>query len=129
MEGVKNRKLDEYFQLEEGLEKQTTSDILAILQKSDTSGDPQDLLRLFLQWYIQSPADLTRQEMDAFTKALEAHGVDTAAVNYVKSVRQLTRMAMISTSTAAPSQPQSNQLWSSLSSHITSQFKVSKLAR
>jgi hypothetical protein len=125
MEGIKNRKMDFYFQLEEELSKQTKAQILDVIKDTDKGNEPLDKLRLFLQWYLTTETELSRGDFDSFTQALEAAGADTAPVKYVKSVRQLTRMTMI---TSAPTQPAqaTSQLFggfSSLSSRVTDRFK------
>lgn len=50
MEGIKDRKLDQYFQLEEELSKQNKTQILELLKNPDMGKEPLDKLRLFLQW-------------------------------------------------------------------------------
>lgn len=129
MEGIKNRKLDFYFQLEEELSKQTKAQILEVIKDSDKGNDPLDKLRLFLQWYTTTDLEISRSDLDSFTQALEAAGADTSAVNYVKTVRQLTKMTML---TSAPTQPAAptSQLFSgftSLSSKVTDRFKEAGL--
>ncbi|KAH8725045.1 SEC1 family transport protein-like protein SLY1 [Phaeosphaeriaceae sp. PMI808] len=125
MEGIKNRKLDFYFQLEEELSKQTKAQILDLIKDSDKGSEPLDKLRLFLQWYLTTEQDFSRDDLDNFTKALEAAGADTTAVNYVRTVRQLTRMTMISSAPTQPAQGTSQLFggFSSLSSRVTDRFK------
>ncbi|OAL53793.1 SEC1 family transport protein-like protein SLY1 [Pyrenochaeta sp. DS3sAY3a] len=125
MEGIKNRKLDFYFQLEEELSKQTKAQILELIKDSDKGTEPLDKLRVFLQWYLTSEQDLSRVELDSFTQALDAAGADTTAVKYLKNLRQLTRMTMISSAPAQPAQSTSQLFggFSSLSSRVTDRFK------
>ncbi|KAF2243817.1 Sec1-like protein [Trematosphaeria pertusa] len=125
MEGIKDRKLDQYFQLEEELSKQSKAQILDVIKDSDKGKEPLDKLRLFLQWYLTTEIDVSRADLENFTQVLEAAGADTTSIKYIKTVRQLTRMTMIS---AAPTQPSQNtsQLFggfSSLSSRVTDRFK------
>jgi len=129
MEGIKNRKIDFYFQLEEELTKQTKAQILELLKDADKGNEPLDKLRLFLQWYLTTEQELSRGDLDSFTQALDAAGADTSAIKYIKTVRQLTRMTMI---TSAPTQPaqSTSQLFggfSSLSSRVTDRFKEAGL--
>jgi hypothetical protein len=126
---ILDRKIDFYFQLEEELTKQTKAQILELIKDSDKGTEPLDKLRLFLQWYLTTEQELSRGDLDSFTQALDAAGADTTAVKYVKTVRQLTRMTMIS---AAPTQPAqtTSQLFggfSSLSSRVTDRFKEAGL--
>ncbi|KAG9184924.1 hypothetical protein G6011_11754 [Alternaria panax] len=129
MDGIKQRKLDEFFQLEEELAKATKSTILDIIKSSDKGDDPYDKLRLFLQWYLTTSEDLPRNELDSFTQALEQAGCDTTAVAYVKTVRQITRMTMLSSAPTQPAQASSNLFggFSSLSSRVSDKFKEAGL--
>ena len=129
MEGIKNRKMDFYFQLEEELSKQTKAQILDVIKDSDKGSEPLDKLRLFLQWYLTTETELSRSDFDSFTQALEAAGADTTPVKYVKSVRQLTRMTMITSAPAQPAQSTSHLFggFSSLSSRVTDRFKEAGL--
>jgi sec1 family domain-containing protein 1 len=45
-----DRKLDQYFQLEEELSKQSKAQVLDIIKDADKGKEPLDKLRLFLQW-------------------------------------------------------------------------------
>ncbi|KAF3006844.1 Vesicle trafficking between the ER and Golgi [Curvularia kusanoi] len=129
MEGIKNRKMDFYFQLEEDLSKQTKAQILDVIKDNDKGNDPLDKLRLFLQWYLTTETELSRGDFDSFTQALEAAGADTMPVKYVKSVRQLTRMTMITSAPSQPAQSTSHLFggFSSLSSRVTDKFKEAGL--
>ncbi|KAL6709049.1 Vesicle trafficking between the ER and Golgi [Coniothyrium glycines] len=129
MEGIKNRKIDSYFQLEEELTKQTKAQILDLIKNADQGSEPLDKLRLFLQWYLTTEQEISRGELDNFTQALEAAGADTTAVKYIKTVRQFTRMTMISSAPAQPAQTTSQLFggFSSLSSRVTDRFKEAGL--
>ncbi|KAI4698630.1 hypothetical protein J4E81_005854 [Alternaria sp. BMP 2799] len=130
MDGIKQRKLDEFFQLEEELGKATKATIMEIIKAADKGNDPYDKLRLFLQWYLTTSDDLSRNELDSFTQALEQAGCDTTAVAYVKTVRQITRMTMLSSAPAQPTQTTSSNLFggfSSLGSRVTDKFKEAGL--
>ncbi|KAJ4295167.1 Vesicle trafficking between the ER and Golgi [Kalmusia sp. IMI 367209] len=129
MRGIKARKLDEYFQLEEELSKQTKAQILDIIKDAEKGNEPLDKLRLFLQWYLTTETELNRTDLDSFTQALEAAGADTTSIKYVRTVRQLTRMTMISSATTQPAQNTSQLFggFSSLSSRVTDRFKEAGL--
>ncbi|KAF2003745.1 SEC1 family transport protein-like protein SLY1 [Amniculicola lignicola CBS 123094] len=125
LKGIKDRKLDEYFQLEENITKQTKAQMMDLIKDNDKGNDALDKLRLFLQWYLSTEQDVSRADLEGFTQALEAIGADTTSIKYIKTVRQLTRMTMIS---AAPTQPTQNTSelfrgFSSLSSRVTDRFK------
>ncbi|KAF9741439.1 hypothetical protein PMIN06_003371 [Paraphaeosphaeria minitans] len=130
MRGIKDRKLDEYFQLEEELSKQTKAQVLDLIKASDKGNEPLDKLRLFLQWYLTTETELTRSDLDSFTQALETAGADTTSIKYVRTVRQLTRMTMISSAPTQPAQNTASQLFggfSGLSSRVTDKFKEAGL--
>jgi hypothetical protein len=119
-----DRKVHEYFKFEEELTKQTKAQVLETIKSPDNGNEPLDKLRYFLQWYLATETDLTRADLESFTNALEAAGADTNAVKYVKTVRQLTRMTMISSAPTQPT-PQSSVFhgFTSLSSRVTDRFK------
>ena len=121
--------MHEYFQLEEEITKQTKAQILEVIKSPEKGNEPIDKLRFFLQWYLSTEQEISRVDLESFTQALEAAGADVSAIKYVKTVRQLTRMTMIS---SAPTQPAQNtsQLFggfTSLSSRVTDRFKEAGL--
>lgn len=66
--------------------------------------------------------------MDQFTQALQLDGADTSSVAYVKRVREVTRMTMMSSPSDSKATPQSTSSelfkgFSSLSSRLTASFK------
>jgi hypothetical protein len=99
------------------------------VKDADKGKEPLDKLRLFLQWYLTTEAEISRADLENFTQALEAAGADTTAIRYVKTVRQMTRMTMISSAPTQPSQPTSQLFggFSSLSSRVTDRFKEAGL--
>lgn len=86
--------------------------------QSELGREPLDKLRLFLQWYLTTEHELSRGEIEKFTEALKAAGAETAPMNYIKTVRQLTRFSMLQ---AAPAQPAktSTQLFGGLSGGLS----------
>ncbi|KAF2744129.1 putative Golgi transport protein Sly1 [Sporormia fimetaria CBS 119925] len=125
IKGIEDRKVHEYFQLEEELSKQTKTQVLDIIKASDKGNDPMDKLRFFLQWYLTTESDVARGDLESFTQALEAAGADTTPINYAKTVRQLTRMTMISSAPTLPQQSSTSMFHNltSLSSRVTDRFK------
>ncbi|PMD44348.1 Sec1-like protein [Hyaloscypha variabilis F] len=128
--GIKNRQLDNFFQMEENIMKQTKAQILEVLTDEAKGKEPMDKLRLFIIWFLSTEQDVSRADMEKFEEALKASGADTTSLAYVKQVRATTRMTMM---TSAPSQtPQqasaSTELFrgfSSISSRLTSSLKES----
>jgi sec1 family domain-containing protein 1 len=84
LKGIKDRQLDNYFQLEEGITKQTKAQILELISDSGKGSEPMDKLRLFIIWFLSTEQDVSRGEMDSFEEALRAAGADTTSLAYVK---------------------------------------------
>ena len=126
MEGIKSRQLDNYYQLEETISKQTKAQMLEIIKSSDKGSEPMDKLRLFIIWTLSIDSDLSRTDMEQFEEALKATGVDTAPLAYVRQVRQISRMTMMSTQPAQQQQSSSSDIFrgfSNISSRLTDRFK------
>ncbi|KAH9907016.1 sec1 protein [Xylariomycetidae sp. FL2044] len=127
--GIKDRQLDNYFQTEENVMRQTKAQILEII-KDDTKGkDPLDKLRLFIIWFLSTEQDVTRAEWTQFEEALAAAGVDGTCLAYVRQVRATTKMTQLTTINN-PSQPASQTgtsdlfgRFSSLSTRLTDRLK------
>lgn len=82
--GIKNRQLDNYFQMEENIMKQTSAQMLEVLNDKDKGNNPQDKLRLFIIWFLSTEQNASRQELEKFEEALKAAGADTTSLAYVK---------------------------------------------
>lgn len=127
LKGIKDRQLDNYFQLEEEIKKQTKSQMLDLLNDSDKGKEPLDKLRLFIIWFLSTEQEVSRSEMERFEEALKKTGVDTLPVTYIRKVREITRMTMISSAPTQPPQSSaSNDLFrgfTSISSRLTDRFK------
>lgn len=122
LQGIKDRQLDNFFQLEENISKQTKAQILELINDPNKGTDPADKLRLFIIWFLTTEMELTRAEITQFEEALQKAGnEDTASIAYVKRVREITRMTMMTSSTGAPQQPSSDLFkgFSSLSNRLT----------
>ncbi|KAI9755277.1 MAG: Splicing factor [Chaenotheca gracillima] len=102
LKGIKDRQLDNFFQIEENITKQTKAQILELLNDEGKGKEPLDKVRLFIIWFLSTEQDVSRAEMDRFEEALKKAGADTTPLAYVKRVREVTRMTMI---TSTPSQP------------------------
>jgi len=83
LNGIKNRQLDNFFQLEENIVKQTKAQILEVIS-DETKTDPVDKLRLFIIWFLSTEQDVSRVDMEKFEEALKAAGADTSSLAYVK---------------------------------------------
>ncbi|PGH08793.1 hypothetical protein AJ79_05892 [Helicocarpus griseus UAMH5409] len=123
LKGIKDRQLDNFYQLEENITKQNKTQVLELLCNPDGGNNPLDKLRLFIIWFLSTETDLSRAELSRFEEALTQAGcTDISAVAYVKRVREITRMTMMTTAAAAaPQQPSSDLFrgFSSLSNRLT----------
>lgn len=123
LKGIKDRQLDNFFELEESVTKQTKAQILELVNDPAKGNEPSDKLRLFIIWFLSTETELSRSDMSQFEEALTKAGVDdVSSLAYVRQVREITRMTMMTT--AAP-QEQSSDLFkgfSSLSNRLTDRF-------
>jgi len=127
LKGIKDRQLDNYFQLEEDIKKQTKAQMLELLNDGDKGNEPLDKLRLFIIWFLSTEAEVSRADMERFDESLKKAGVDTLPLTYIRRVREITRMTMIS---SAPTQPQQTTAsadlfrgFTSISSRLTDRLK------
>jgi len=82
--GIKNRSLDNFYQLEETIMKQTKAQMLEVLADENKGNEPNDKLRLFIIWFLSTEQDVSRADMEKFEEALKAAGADTSSLAYVK---------------------------------------------
>ncbi|KAF5691657.1 SLY1-like protein [Fusarium denticulatum] len=127
--GIKDRQLDNYFQLEENVVKQTKPQIMEIISDSTKGSEPADKLRLFIIWYLSTEQEVNRQEFEGFGKALSEAGADVSCLPYVRQVRATTKMTQLTTINNNTAQPaQTSDLFgrfSSMSSRLTDRLKES----
>ena len=81
--GIKNRQVDNFFQIEEEIMKQTKDQIMEVIKGEDKGNDPNDKLRLFIIWYLSAEQDLSSGEVESFNKALEAAGANVSSLPYM----------------------------------------------
>lgn len=84
LKGIKDRQLDNFFQLEENIMKQSKSQILDVINDKNKGNDPYDKLRLFIIWFLSTAEDITRQDTDRFEEALRSAGATTSSLAYIK---------------------------------------------
>lgn len=82
--GIKNRQLDNYFQMEEDVMKQTKAQVLEVIKNEEKGNEPLDKLRLFIIWFLSTEQEVSRAEWTQFEEALKAIGVDTTSLAYVR---------------------------------------------
>jgi len=131
LEGIKSRQLDNFFQIEENITKQTKAQMLELLNDADKGNVPLDKLRLFIIWFLSTEQEVSRAEMDRFEEALTRSGADITALTYVKRVRDETRMTMMTSAPSAPVQPSSDSNlfrgFSSISNRLTDRLGAGAL--
>ncbi|KAF7436427.1 Vesicle trafficking between the ER and Golgi [Pleurotus ostreatus] len=101
LEQIKQRGLDELYSMEENIQKQTVAAILETLRspRPDTLPPftPTDKLRLVLVFYLSlndnQLAALTKDDINDLEKELASAGADVAAFEYVRRVKEISRMA------------------------------------
>lgn len=81
---IGDRQLDNYYQIEETVTKQSKAQIIELLNDDKKGKEPLDKLRLFIIWFLSTEQDVSRAEMDRFEEALTKAGADVTALQYVK---------------------------------------------
>jgi hypothetical protein len=84
LKGIKERQLDNFFQLEEDIKKQTKAQMLELISDPDKGKEPLDKLRIFIIWFLSTEQEVSRADMDKFEEALRNIGVDTTPLTYVR---------------------------------------------
>ena len=84
LKGIKDRQLDNFFQIEESITKQSKAQMLDLLNDEAKGKEPLDKLRLFVIWFLSTEQEISRAEMDRFEEALTKAGADVTALVYVK---------------------------------------------
>lgn len=84
LQGIKDRQLDNFFQLEENITKQTKQQMTELISDSNKGNEPLDKLRIFIIWFLTTEQDVSRADMDKYEEALKNNGVDTAPLAYIK---------------------------------------------
>lgn len=123
LKGIKDRQLDNFFELEESITKQSKAQIIELINDPVRGNEPEDKFRLFMIWFLSTETELSRSEISQFEEALTNAGVqDISSLAYVRQVREITRMTMMTT--AAPQQESSDLFkgFSSLSNRLTDRF-------
>ncbi|KAL2204110.1 snare docking complex subunit [Sarocladium strictum] len=127
--GIKNRQLDNYFQLEETVMKLAKPQILEIIKDSDKGSEPEDKLRLFIIWFLNTEQEVNRSDYQGFEKALADAGADVSSLPYIRQVRATTKMTQLATINNANQQAGgSGDLFgrfSAISSRLTDRLKDS----
>ncbi|PUU82110.1 Sec1-like protein [Tuber borchii] len=126
LKGIKERQLDNFFQIEESITRQNKAQLLEVINDPERK-NPVDKLRMFIIWYLSTENDVSRGDMQEYEAALKGAGCDLEPLAYVKKVREITRMTMMA---SAPSQPAAQSAggdlfkgFSSISNRLTDRLK------
>ena len=128
LQAIKERALDNLFQVEEGAARQPKATVVSTLKGQTDDPDqtahptPEDQLRLVIIYYLSlTDQNLSKEDLAELTTMLKEAGANTAALEYVKKVREVTRMTMMATQPVAP--PTQGREWtkglSSLGSSVS----------
>ncbi|KAN0117945.1 SLY1 protein [Russula decolorans] len=110
LEQIKSRGLDELFSTEEAINKQTVATVLEYLRSPKGEGKPTtvDKLRLVLVFYLSSQDNaIPREDVTELETELKKQGADIAAFDYVRRLREISRMIVpsVGASTPVPGMP------------------------
>ena len=104
--GIKHRQLDNYFQIEENIMKQTKAEMLELLNNATKGNEPMDKLRIFIIWFLSTDQEISKAELEKFEEALKAAGADTRSLAYVKQyARYLLPQSQLTPSPESEPQP------------------------
>ncbi|CAO3629200.1 unnamed protein product [Mucor hiemalis] len=98
---IKDRQLDNFFQIEESITRLNKNALLETIRDAEKK-NPEDKMRLFLIYYLSTVEEISKDDMEAYEKALSEAGCDMEPLNYIKSVRALMRMTSMISSPPAP---------------------------
>lgn len=94
LDHIKNRKLDNYFEIEEKIMSKAVLDKPPMELIIDSSaGTKEDKLRLFLIYFLCSSPPLSDSELSQYTITLEEAGCDLNALHYLKRWKTYSKMA------------------------------------
>lgn len=84
LQGIKDRQLDNFFQLEEDIKKQTKAQMLDLIKDADKGKEPTDKLRIFIIWFLSTEQEVSRADIERFEEALKSIGVDILPLTYIR---------------------------------------------
>jgi sec1 family domain-containing protein 1 len=105
LEQIKSRGLDELFSTEEAINKQTVATVLEYLRSPKGEGKPTavDQLRLVLVFYLSSQDNaISKDDVTELETELKKQGADVAAFEYVRRLREISRMIVPSVGASTP---------------------------
>lgn len=88
---IKERSLDAFIVTEESINKQTKSSMLETITNK-TKGSPEDKLRCFILFYLNSDSEISKADMNEYEMALTNSGCDLASLRYLKQIKSIIQM-------------------------------------
>lgn len=133
LKAIGDRGLAQLFEAEENATKQTKGTILELIN-NPAFNNPEDKLRMFLVYFIMTD-NIPTSDLAEFESALTQQGCDLSALTYIKRVKEITRMNVMSgyssTNQTSQSAGQSTDLFKSFSgitNKLTDRLKDGKLS-
>lgn len=83
LQGIKDRQLDNFYQMEETITRTTKQQLLEVINDPERK-NPVDKLRVFIIWYLSIDNDINKNELAEYELALTAAGCDISALKYIK---------------------------------------------
>jgi sec1 family domain-containing protein 1 len=105
LEQIKARGLDELFSTEEAITQQSVATVLEYLcaHKGEGKPTPVDTLRLVPVFYLSSQDNaISKDDVAELEAELKKQGADVAAFEYVRRLREISRMIVPSVGAATP---------------------------
>lgn len=84
LSGIKDRQLDNFFQIEENVTKQPKGQMMELIKDEGKGTEALDKLRLFMIWFLSTEQEVSRADFDDFGKALAAAGADVSCLAYIR---------------------------------------------
>lgn len=108
LKGIKDRQLDNYFQLEESITKQSAAQMLELINSPEKGTEPLDKLRIFIIWYLTTESKVEKAMFARFEQALTTAGCAEylPALTYVKRMKDLNVMTIMTTQAGGVQQSQ-----------------------
>ena len=96
---IKDRKLDEFYELEEKILAKSSAaenELYEFLNNSNITNN-KDRMRIFLLYYLSNPS-ISEADSAKFIELLQKHGCDTSSFNYIKQWKQFNNSLIASSS-------------------------------
>jgi len=91
LNAIKERKIDEYFSMEETIVKLNKQQLLEVINDPE-KGKPEDKLRLFIM-YMLSVENITQEDFVEYKNALIDAGCTVECLDYLRKIHAFTKMS------------------------------------